>query len=361
MREWSKNHEIYLFCLSDNTIHPSAESKLNEICERVIIHRLSKLQLIFRLFLGLFNRLPFQVNYFYSKKAKRKFDKFLDQVIPGHIFCQLARTAEYTIDYSVINKSIDYMDAFSTGMLRMSQKAKWPLSLIMMEEHKRLRNYENEIQKSFNSSFIISEQDRVQLEYVKDLKVVPNGIDPVFLENVSDYKKKFDILFTGNMSYRPNIESAKFIVQEIMPLVWKDIPELTVCLCGANPSGQIKALVSHNVIVTGWVDDISEIYCSSRLFIAPMIVNTGLQNKLLEAMACKIPSITTTLANNALGARHDQEILIADSAQELAQCILQLVEEKDKAIRLGENGSKYVKENFAWGTAAEEFEKCFPH
>ena len=359
MREWSKNHKIYLFCLSDNSVHPKAESKLNEICERVVIHRLPKIQLLLRLFLGIFNKLPFQVNYFYSSTAKVKFDRFIDHVIPDHIFCQLARTAEYTKKYTVINKSIDYMDAFSTGMLRMSQKASWPLSMAMKEEYVRLKNYENIIQSEFQARFIISEQDREQLDYVKDLHVVPNGIDPVFLEGEEVKTKKYDILFTGNMSYRPNVESAKFLIQDIMPIVWKNHPDICVCLCGANPSNQVKSLAGEKVIVTGWVDDISLVYRSSRIFIAPMIVNTGLQNKLLEAMACNIPSITTSLANNALGSRHDHEILIADTADELAKNIVNLLGSDSLATKIGTNGASYVKANFTWIKAAQSFENHF--
>jgi sugar transferase (PEP-CTERM/EpsH1 system associated) len=359
MREWSEHHKIYLFCLSDKAVHPIAESKLNEICERVVIHRLPKLQLLLRLFIGLFNKLPFQVNYFYSKKAKRSFDKFLDQVIPDHIFCQLARTAEYTLDYSVITKSLDYMDAFSTGMLRMSEKATWPLSAVMRVEYNRLKNYEEQIQSSFRSRFIISNQDRTQLNYVENLEVVPNGIDPIFLQKNKEIDKKFDILFTGNMSYRPNVESAKWLVNEIMPMVWRENPNAIVCLCGANPSNQVKSLASKKVHVTGWVDDISIVYQTSKVFIAPMIVNTGLQNKLLEAMACHIPSITTTLANNALGATDKKEILIADSSVELAKCISQLLEDKSLSSKLGKNGHDYVTQNFSWIRSAETFEERF--
>ncbi len=359
MREWSKHHKIYLFCLSDNSVHPIAESKLNEICERVVIHRLPKLQLLLRLFIGLFNKLPFQVNYFYSKKAKRSFDEFLDQVIPEHIFCQLARTAEYTLNYSVITKSLDYMDAFSTGMLRMSEKAKWPLSAVMRVEYNRLKNYEDQIQSSFNSRFIISKQDRAQLNYVENLEVVPNGIDPIFLQKHEEIDKKYDILFTGNMSYRPNVESAKWLVNEIMPIVWRGNPDVIICLCGANPSNQVRSLASKKVQVTGWVDDIFLVYQTSKVFIAPMIVNTGLQNKLLEAMACQVPSITTTLANNALGASDKKEILIADSSVELAKCISQLLEDTTLARALGQNGYDYVTENFSWSRAADIFEKSF--
>ncbi len=359
MREWSAKHDIYLFCLTDNKVHSEAEAKLNDICKNVVICRIPKIHILYRMALGIINKLPFQVNYFYSKSAQMRFDDLVDEIIPDHIFCQLARTAEYPRRYRLINKSIDYMDAFSTGMLRMSNKASWPLKSLMRIEHNRLRNYENEIQREFQSKYIISEQDREQLNYVSDLTVVPNGIDPCFLGDVSIEQKRYDILFTGNMSYRPNVESAKFLISEVMPLVWDKIPNATVCLCGANPSNSIKSLSSKRVVVTGWVDDIAEVYHSSRMFVAPMIVNTGLQNKLLEAMACGIPCVTTTLANNALKATNQNEILIGDNSEELASAIFSILMNVELSDKIAKNGSNYVRKNFTWPSAAAMMETNF--
>lgn len=360
IREWSKENDVSLFCLTDQKIDAKAESKLNEICSEVFIYRFNKAEIVLRLMLSFFKKTPFQVNYFYSKKAQKAFDHFIDKNIPDHIFCQLVRTTEYVKKYSVIPKSVDYMDAFSTGMMRMAERSSWPMSAFMEIESKRLKNYEDSVQGLFQKRFIISKQDRDQMSFIDDLQIVSNGIDPVFLQHLGPSDaKKYDILFTGNMSYRPNVESAKFLVNDIMPLVWLNHPSAVVCLAGANPSNQVLNLKSERVIVTGWVDDISKIYCQSRVFVAPMLVNTGLQNKLLEAMACEVPCVTTSLANNALRAQPELEVAIANDKDGFAKAIAKILDDDEFRRKLASGGKSYVKENFSWEKSASEFLNAF--
>jgi len=361
LREWSQNHEVTLFCLTDKPISKEAELKLNELCNKVEIYRLNKWGIAWRLITNIFSDKPFQVAYFNSKSIKKKFNQFLDHNIPDHIFCQLTRTVEYVKPYSVLSKSIDYMDAFSIGMDRMANKSSWPKSMIMRMEAKSLKQYETDIQGYFNKRFIISNQDREQLDHVKDLIVVPNGIDPKFLQAQTEKRDKtIDILFTGNMAYKPNIESAKMLVKEIMPIVWKKHPSIQVCLAGATPAQEVKKLESQNVRITGWVDDISAIYWSSKIFVAPMIVNTGLQNKLLEAMSCGVACITTSMANNALGAISGTDVIIADDPSSIAAGVIELIENAEKRKQIGDSGKRYVNKNFDWSTHALAFSEAFP-
>ena len=105
------------------------------------------------------------------------------------------------------------------------------------------------------------------------------------------------------------------------------------------------------------VDDIRNSYASARIFIAPMRIGTGLQNKLLEAMSMKIPSITTPLANDALQAKDGKEILIGKSKEELANLILRLLSDKDLYKKLEINGYNYVRSNYSWEEATAKLEK----
>ncbi|MCO4805629.1 glycosyltransferase [Salibacteraceae bacterium] len=361
IREWSKDHDVALFCLTDSKVDPKAEAKLKEICTEVHIQRLSRLNILIRLAKGMFNPLPYQVSYFYSKGAQKAFDRFLDRNVPDHIFCQLVRTAEYVRKYTIIPKSLDYMDAFSVGMWRMAKGASWPLSMLMKLESKRLENYEGIVQDEFTHRYIISNQDKEQLIHLRDLTVVANGIDPALLEaqSASQKSKKYDVLFTGNMAYRPNVESAKFLVNEIMPIVWSKYPDAILCLAGATPTPQVRSLASEKVIVTGWVDDIAEVYRNAKVFVAPMIVNTGLQNKLLEAMALNVPSVTTSLANNALMAKSNDEVLIGDTPSELAMHISNLLENEALRTDLARRGNSYVIANFSWSKFAQNISQSF--
>ena len=144
--------------------------------------------------------------------------------------------------------------------------------------------------------------------------VVANGVD--FSKYVySDAPKQYDLIFSGNMSYAPNIDAAEYLAKEIFPQLKVEFPDLKLVLCGTNPAPRVQALRSKDVIVTGWVDSMSEYYGKSRIFIAPMRLGTGLQNKLLEAMAMKLPCVTSTLAGRPLeGIEEGKEVIIFESS-----------------------------------------------
>src|SRR5690606_31251515 len=115
---------------------------------------------------------------------------------------------------------------------------------------------------------------------------------------------------------------AIFLVEKVLPIIQQELPEIKVSIVGANPNPKVQRLASKNVFISGWVDDIRIHYAEAKVFAAPMLLGTGLQNKLLEAMAMKIPCITTSLANNALNAIEDESILIAESPEEFSLKIL---------------------------------------
>ena len=111
--------------------------------------------------------------------------------------------------------------------------------------------------------------------------------------------------------------------------------------------------------VTGWVDDMRDCYAKAKVFAAPMMIETGLQNKLLEAMSMEIPCITSSLANNALKAKPKEEILIGSSADEFAKHIIDLLDNEEKATSLAKAGHQLVKKHFSWEGATKPLLEIF--
>ena len=359
----AKNNDVSLVCLNDIELHPEANAVLNSICREVHIVQLSKFQIVLNLVKGLFSTKPLQVSYFYSKKAQQLIDSIITSKQPDHIYCQLIRTTEYVKQYTSIPKTLDYMDALSKGIERRIAKANWLFKTILKLEYKRLYTYEKTIFSFFNNKTIISEQDRELINHPdkNSIEIVANGVDESFLNFPKKEDKKYDLLFSGNMSYPPNIESAVYIVEKILPLVKKQIPNIQLMIAGTSPTSKIIALRSNNVLVSGWVKDIKEIYASSKIVIAPMQTGTGLQNKLLEAMAMGIPCISSTLANNALKAIHNENILVADSPEQYAACIIELINNTEKANDIARKGKNFVSINYGWDMMNAKLENIMKH
>ena len=150
------------------------------------------------------------------------------------------------------------------------------------------------------------------------------------------------------MSYPPNVESALFLVNRVMPVLISQGRQVKLVIAGANPSPEILNLKNENVEVTGWVDDMREYYSASRISVAPMFISIGLQNKIIQAMSMNVPCIVSSLANNAIGAEHGKNILIADSPEEYARQIAMLLEKPEVAASIAGEGRLFVQNNFDW-------------
>ncbi|MBK7635785.1 MAG: hypothetical protein IPJ13_17020 [Saprospiraceae bacterium] len=129
--------------------------------------------------------------------------------------------AEYAKDLKG-PKTLDYMDGFGTSMDRRAKIVGFPLNIFFRMEAKRMKQYEKQIAKSFDNLTIISQQDKSLFDFpdAERMLVLGNGIDEYFTDfHCENVEKKFDLVFVGNMSYLPNVESVKYTVNEIMPLL----------------------------------------------------------------------------------------------------------------------------------------------
>ncbi len=350
----NQHHTVFLCCLNFGKLDPDAKNKLAEISSGYAIIQLSYFLLPFYLLFTLFGKKPLQVGYFFQWHAYAKVNRLIKTFQPDHIYCQLVRTAEYVKHLHHIPKTIDYQDAFSAGVARRESKSGLLTRPIWKMEKNRLRYYENIIFDYFDHRTIISSQDRDVIHHPKnkDIVIVPNGVDfDRFFPATGD--KKTDLLFTGNMSYPPNVESVIYLVEKILPLVRQQYPEISLTICGANPTAKVMALSGNGVTVTGWVNDLVSVYQSSKIFIAPMQLGAGLQNKLLEAMACGIPCITSSLAANALHQLPEKPYLVGNSPAEYAKHIVNLLANSSAMEILGGAGRNYVKENYSWHNATQ--------
>lgn len=346
IKELSNHFEVHLFSITEHKLKQEHLDELKKYCFDVHTFYLSPIKKWIGAILNLFGKKPIQVGYFYNWSIHKRVKRLLRKIKPDHIYSQLIRSSEYVKHYHECPKTIDYMDALSKGLERRSETAKGLKKLIFQMEFKRLIDYENSVFEYFENHTIISEQDRKYIfhKHKDQITIVPNGVDTKFFK-IESTEKRADLVFTGNMSYPPNITASKYIVNEVLPLLKEDTK---IILAGANPSKEVLSLKSDKVEVTGWVDDIRMSYTAAKVFVAPMFIGTGLQNKLLEAMAIGVPCVTTTLANNALGAQENKEILIANDAESFRDRIMELIEDQEKSEYITKNSKRFVEDNYDW-------------
>ena len=360
IKQLAKRNEIILCALNDNkkVNEQDAFHALQPYCQSINFIKITKPQIGLGLVRAFIKGLPMQCGYFYNRKAAKKVNALIAKHKPEMLFCQLLRTAEY-IRHKDIPKTIDYQDIFSYGMKRRADVASFVTRPIYNMEYRRLCRYEAAIFDDFDVKTIISAPDRDLFPHERrnDILIVPNGVDHERYHPM-DREKKYDLVFTGNMSYAPNVNAVEYLANEILPIVWKTLSEVKMYIAGATPDPRVKKCANEKIIVSGWLDDIRTAYAESRIFIAPMRIGTGLQNKLLEAMSMRLPAITSPLANASLGAKPNEEILVGSNAQEMAQHIITLLTDQEKAERLAQAGFDFTDHVYDWGKATEVMEEA---
>lgn len=359
IKHLSISNEIHLISLSTNN-HALINKDLEKYITSFHVIKTSKIKRILNLiFYSITKKIPFQVAYYFSKKNKKIIDKIITNLEPDYIYCQLIRTSEYVKNRHE-NKIIDFMDCFSIGLKRRSEKSNFFMKMIVLFEYKRVKEYESKIFDFFKNHTIISEVDQKYINHKKksEIAIIPNGIDLTYFKRKSKKYTTNTIIFVGNMSYKPNVLAAKFICEKILPIVEKKVKNTKVIIAGSSPNRLVRKLAkkNKNIIITGFINDIRDAYEKGTVFIAPMFIGSGLQNKLLEAMSMKLPCITTELANKSLNATKN-EIIIANNEKEFAKHCIELFNNKEKTLNLIENGYKFVKSKFDWKKSTEEINK----
>ena len=193
-------------------------------------------------------------------------------------------------------------------------------------------------------------------------QVLPNGVDLDYFQPNFGPRQPSTIVLTGKMSYHANVTAAIHLLDDIMPLVWAEMPECRVVIAGSAPPRPVQALAETHrgrVSVTGFVADLRPYLQQATVAVAPIAYGAGIQNKVLEALASATPMIASPQAVSALSVRPGVELLVADTLAAFAQAIVRLLREPELGQRLGAAGYKYVTEHHHWPAITGQLEATY--
>lgn len=355
----AQGHEVVVCALHEGTA-PKAEdvARVEALGVRVHVFALSKWNFLWQIPAWLFRKQPIQVGYFYSSKISRQIAEIAQREAVDVVWAQMLRVLPYAQQAGNADRVVlDLMDCLSANTRRWAeQAATWWQRPLLRREARLLAAWEQRAVQAYPHCCIISEQDRELLPMPHEqVQILPNGVDLQFFAPAEQTTTPaYELVFVGNMGYRPNVEAAKILAQQILPLVHKRLPNVRLLLAGARPSDEVKALASEQVDISGWVDDIRTAYRAARLLVAPLFIGSGQQNKILEAMALGTPCLTTTLVNNAIGAQVDKQIFIADSAEAFAEQICQLLQQPARLAEVAHEAAKFVRERYDWRSVMQQ-------
>jgi glycosyltransferase involved in cell wall biosynthesis len=262
--------------------------------------------------------------------------------------------------------SVDCISYLFSQAARSSQKLR--SKLMTRFELPRTRKYEARMAQLFDRTLVTSRLDQEAFAGLlppdaKQVEVLPNGVDlEYFTPGIESERDPATLVISGKMSYHANVAMVTNLVENIMPHIWAKKPDVKLCVVGKDPPRSITQLSERpGVTVTGYVDDLRPYLQRATIALAPLTYGAGIQNKVLEAMACATPVIATPRATAALSAVVGQDLLIEQDPELYANQVLELLDHPEQARRIGEAGRAFVEKFHGWEAITSQLEAIYAH
>ena len=157
------------------------------------------------------------------------------------------------------------------------------------------------------------------------------------------------MVFTGVMDYFPNVDAVVWFCNEVLPIVQAQIPEAHLTICGSRPAAAVRRLAKgRGVAVTGRVPDTRPYLDGAEVFVAPLRMARGIQNKLLEALAMGLPCVASTAAWSGTVVANGEGILAADDAKEFADHVVRLLRDGEFRAAMARKARAAAEANYRW-------------
>lgn len=246
---------------------------------------------------------------------------------------------------------------------------RWPAALYSWIQVGRLRRYEAWALRQADAVVAVSDDDRQALEallpeYGPPLRVIPNCIDvgeygsePV--SGAGGEPPRFDVVFSGKMDYRPNVDAALWFAEAVWPLVRQARPEATWAVVGQKPHARLAALDDvPGVTVTGWVEAVQPYLAGAGVYVMPFRVGSGTRLKLIEAMAAGCAIVSTQVGAEGFAVENGRQLLLADRPEDMATAIVALLEDEAARRRMGQAARVFIQQ-YDWRQIIPRFAEVY--
>lgn len=363
----AQGHNLHLVLLQPPEDRAATVEPLRAVCEAVDVFPLSRIRTLINTGLAVPTGLSLQAAYSHLPEAERRLQELAQS---GHfdvMHLEHLRGAVLADGVKGLPVVFDSVDSITYLFEQAVQHAPhWRQRWMAALDLARTRKYEAKIPMRFAQTLVTSPVDKQAFERLagieagKRITVLPNGVDLDYFKPSPQPPDPATILFSGKLSYHANVAAALFLANEIMPLVWAKHPQAKLVLAGKDPAKSIRALAEDaRITVTGTVPDLRPVFARATVAAAPLRYGAGVQNKVLEAMACSLPVVATPQVLGALQARPGKELLVGNDAPELAAQIMALLERPELRHRVGAAARAYVEAGHSWAVIAEKLMKVY--
>ncbi|HET6183512.1 MAG TPA: TIGR03087 family PEP-CTERM/XrtA system glycosyltransferase [Acetobacteraceae bacterium] len=352
IRHLARKHEVHVYCLADGEEDLDNRGGLNGSAASVHAVAVDPFRAKLRGIAALADGRPLSVAMLAEPALMRAIAQGVRTQRPDAILVYSSNVAQFAEPFADIPRIMQFADLDSLKWQALAQKAVLPMRLIYALEARRLLAYERRIAAAFAHSLVCTPNEEADFRRLipgAKLSVVGNGVDLDYFRPAGAAKAPASLVFTGVMEYAPNVDAVCWFCAEILPLVRREVPQASLTICGSRPAKEVRQLARiDGVTVTGWVPDVRPFLDRSTVFVAPLRIARGIQNKVLEAMATGLPVVCTARTWRGTTIPQGAGILVADTAVDFAREIVRLLRDDDLRFRMSSAARAAVEARYAW-------------
>jgi sugar transferase (PEP-CTERM/EpsH1 system associated) len=365
LRQLAKHHAVTFFSFypaHENDVH----AELGQILQRVIQVPLElppqkSAGELLDYAVHLFSREPYLLMKYCQPVVRKKLNALLHEQTYDVILCDFLVTARAIPWDGPCPKVLFTHNVETLIWQRHYAMARNPLwRIISWREWKTTKAAERKYLQKADHVLAVSENDRDVFARFLDpqkVTVIPTGADTEFFQPNDEKEKPNSLVFTGSMDWLPNEEGIFYFADEVLPLIQRQVPDVTLCIVGRRPSRRLQGLASRvpNIRLTGWVEDVRPYVAQSAVCIVPLRIGGGTRIKIFEAMSMGKAVVSTSIGAEGLPVSNGEHLLIADDPANFAESTLRLLGNASQRAKIGQAARHLVEENYSWVKVSESF------
>jgi glycosyltransferase involved in cell wall biosynthesis len=371
----ARGHVVDLYTLAvDGELGTEQAQWLQRVCRTVRIYLQPWRAKLTGLMLGSLSLLPLQVCIFRNSKLKRDLQRAISSDEYDIVYCYYPRTAPaVSSSLKARTGTVSFLALQLSQTLNTKRMARNERSrikrLIYRIEAVLMGRFEARVWQDFDKVVLIGPADVAAVKEQCRAHGQPEIDNWIYGAHGTDTDKYVPanpseivsgrVIFSGSMLYPPNIQAVLWFLEFVWPTVRGEIPDATFVIQGRDPSAKILELDGRDGIwVTGTVPDVGVLIRSAQVCVNPMLAAGGMQNKLIEYMACSKAVVASSVANEGIRAP-DGSVIIADDVDEFSDAVIRLLRDPEAAARLGAAARRYVLSEWTWEKHFLDLERAF--
>ena len=352
IKHLARRHEVHVFCMADGVEDLANVAKVKDFAASIQAVAVSSFGAKWRAALALFTGEPLSVAAFSNRALHQAIRQAHARAPADLMIVYSCNVAQYAAHFPDCRRIMQFADLDSLKWGQYAERHRPPMKWLYALEQRRLLAYERRIAHSFDHSLVCTAVEKRDFEALipgAAISLVANGVDLEYFKTLQQPKVAGRMVFTGVMDYLPNIDAVEWFCSEIYPRVRQTVPQASFVICGSRPTDAVKNLAKiAGVSVTGWVEDTRPHLDAAQVFVAPLRMARGVQNKVLEGLAMGLPCVASMAAWSGTVIPQGEGIVASNDPAEFARQIVKLITDTPYREQMALRARQSAEAHYTW-------------